>query len=68
MEDSRCRIAAVESDDPRCKDLIQGVEIGMEDHRCKSLPFSMATEMEDPRCKSEAMVMDDPRCQSLRNW
>ena len=68
MEDSRCRIAAVELDDARCKSLIQGVVIEAEDHRCKSLGYRATTEMEDPRCASVAMKIDDPRCQNMRNW
>jgi len=68
MEDPRCRIAAVEIDDTRCKSLIQGVVIEAEDLRCKSLGYRVTTEMEDPRCVSVAMKMDDPRCQSLCNW
>jgi hypothetical protein len=68
MEDSRCRIAAVELDDARCKSLIQGVVIEAEDHRCKSLGYRATTEMDDPRCASTAIKMDDPRCQNMRNW
>ena len=68
MEDPRCKIAAVELDDTRCKGLIQGVAIEVEDPRCKSLSYRATKEMDDPRCASLAMKMDDPRCQSLRNW
>jgi hypothetical protein len=68
MEDSRCRIAAVELDDTRCKSLLEGVVIEAEDLRCKSLGYSAPKEMEDPRCRSAATVMEDPRCQNMRNW
>ena len=68
LEDSRCGVAAVLSDDLRCKSLIQGVSIGLEDPRCKSLGYGSVTEMDDPRCKRAAIEMDDPRCQNLGNW
>ncbi|MGA2729271.1 MAG: hypothetical protein ACLPH3_00385 [Terracidiphilus sp.] len=65
MEDARCRIAALEMDDPRCgKGLLSGVEIEMEDSRCKSLFYGVALEMDDPRCRRETVDMEDPRCKS----
>ncbi len=68
MEDPRCRVAAVESEDLRCKFLLQGMEIEVEDLRCRNLGYNRAVGMEDPRCNRVAMVMDDPRCQCLRDW
>jgi len=37
MEDPRCKIAAIEAEDPRCKNLLSGVVIEVEDPRYKSL-------------------------------
>jgi phage FluMu protein Com len=37
MEDPRRKIAAIELEDPRCKNLLSGVEIEKEDPRCKNL-------------------------------
>jgi len=68
MEDSRCKVAAAESEDLRCKSLLQGVEIEMEDPRCKYLSYKRVIEMDDPRCQIAAMKMDDPRCQNLHIW
>jgi hypothetical protein len=68
MEDSRCKVAAAEPEDLRCKSLLQGVEVEMEDPRCKYLGYSRVIEMDDPRCQISAMKMDDPRCQRLHIW
>lgn len=68
MDDPRCKIAAIETDDSRCSGLLNGMVIEMEDLRCKSLLYR-ASGMEDPRCASTAIEMDDPRCNSLsRAW
>ena len=65
MEDARCEVAAVKIDDPRCKGLFKGVDVGMEDHRCKSLSPYAALQVEDSRCWSTGMEFEDPRCQNL---
>jgi hypothetical protein len=53
MEDSRYKIAAIEIDDPRCKELL----------------YSVAIETVDPRCRLTATKLEDPRCGSLlRMW
>ena len=65
MEDPRCKIAAIEAEDPRCKNLLSGVEIEMEDPRCKSLLIRVVIGMEDPRCRIEAVKTEDPRCKNL---
>jgi hypothetical protein len=68
MEDPRCTIAAMETEDPRCMNLCNGMVIGMEDLRCESLLRSAVTEMEDPRCRTVAHATEDPRCRSLHIW
>jgi hypothetical protein len=69
MDDPRCKIAAIETDDPRCKGLLNGAVIVMEDLRCMSLIYRVSIEMDDPRCRSSATEMDDPRCRGLqRTW
>ena len=65
MEDPRCRIAALEMDDLRCKGLLSGVMIEVEDPRYKSLHYRVALEIEDPRCNRVPIKMEDPRCTSL---
>ena len=65
MEDPRCRIAALEMDDLRCKGLLSGVMIEVEDPRYKSLYYRAALEIEDPRCNRVPIKMEDPRCTSL---
>jgi hypothetical protein len=52
MEDHRCRIAAVKTEDPRYGSLLRGVTIEIEDPRCRSLEI----EVEDPRCKAMFMI------------
>jgi hypothetical protein len=69
MDDPRCRIAAIETEDSRCKGLLDGAVIEMEDPRCVSLLYRGSTEMDDPRCRSTATEMEDPRCRGLqRSW
>jgi len=41
MDDPRCKIAAIETEDPRCKSLLNGMVIEVEDFRCKSLRYSL---------------------------
>jgi hypothetical protein len=65
MEFSRCRIVAMEMDDPRGARVLSGVAIDAEDARCRSLNDSQALEVEDSRCSQVAIRMEDPRCQSL---
>jgi hypothetical protein len=52
MEEPRCKIAAMKTDDPRCRGLLNGVVIEVEDPRCKGLGERAAVEMDDPRCGS----------------
>ena len=69
MEDPRCKIVAIEMDELRCRNPINGVVIEMEDLRCKSLSNRMALGIEDPRCGAIAIQMEDPRCNNLHlNW
>ena len=74
MEDPRCKMAAMRTEDPRCNNMLRGVVIEMEDHRCKGLLQgtilrSTSIEIEDPRYNSFAVVeMEDPRCSSLSVW
>jgi hypothetical protein len=68
MESSRCRMVAIEIDDPRGKSLLTGVVIETEDLRCRSLQASAAIELEDSRFQRVGIEMEDPRCRNLRNW
>jgi hypothetical protein len=69
MEDSRCKIAAIEIEHPRCKEQWNGIVIETEDFRCKSLSTRKVIEIEDSRCSLTAMKMEDPRCGNLlRMW
>lgn len=73
MEDSRCRIAAIKVEDPRCRSLLMGVEIEMEDPRYKGphqdvILKGATIEIEDARCKRVGIEMEDPRCWSLHIW
>ena len=65
MEDSRYKMAAIEAEDPRCGNLLNGVVIEMEDFRCKSLVNRVVIKIEDPRCNRVPIHMEDPRCKSL---
>ncbi|MGD0913655.1 MAG: hypothetical protein ABR928_17300 [Terracidiphilus sp.] len=73
MEDTRCRIAAIEAEGPRRGGVLKGAVIEMEDPRCKSLRYgvmlqSPAIEIDDPRCTRVQIVVEDPRCKGLGNW
>ncbi len=68
MESSRCRMAAIEIDDPRGKSLFTAVAIEMEDLRCRSLQARAVIEPEDYRYHRIGIEMEDPRCRNLRNW
>jgi hypothetical protein len=68
MQSSRCRMVAVEAEDPRSKALLTGVAIEMEDLRCKGLNPKAAIEFTDGRCHWVGIEMEDPRCRNLRNW
>jgi len=65
MEFSRCKIVAIEIDDPRGAGHLQGVSIDVEDSRCRSLAEGQMLEVEDARCRHTRVVMEDPRCQNL---
>ena len=65
MEDSRCKIAAMEIEHSRCKELWNGIDLETEDTRCKSLLPRRTIEIEDPRCSLTGMKMEDPRCGGL---
>lgn len=68
MEESRCRVAAMSSEDLRCNGLIVGVVVE-KDPRYMGLCYGTATEMEDPRCRIAVTEMEDPRCKGLnRAW
>jgi len=73
MEDPRCKIAAIQVEDPRCIGILRGVVIEMEDPRCRGLFQGVllkraAIEMEDPRCRHVGIEMEDPRCRNLGIW
>ena len=65
MEDTRCTIASIEHEDPRCVNLIRGAVTAMEDPRYVNLHVPIALNMEDPRCWPVAMKTEDPRCERL---
>jgi len=65
MENPRCKIAAVKTDDPRCDGLLGGLAVGIEDARCANLSFNMRAEINDPRCMPLATQPEDPRCNGL---
>jgi hypothetical protein len=65
MDDPRCQITAIETEDPRCKGLLNGAVVVMEDLRCSSLAYRGSMEMEDPRCRRMATEMEDPRCRGM---
>lgn len=65
MDDPRYTVAAIETEDARCKGLLKGMGIEAEDYRYKRLRYSVSIEMDDPRCKSAATEMDDPRCRTF---
>lgn len=68
MEDTRCKIVAIEVDDLRCNRL-NDLVIEMGDFRCKSLLNRETLEIDDPRCNRMAIRVEDPRCQSLHmDW
>jgi hypothetical protein len=69
MTDPRCKIAAIEIDDPRGNGVFRGVTIEMEDLRCKSLINRVVIDVQDHRCNRTAIKMVDPRCKDLfRAW
>jgi hypothetical protein len=69
MEFTRCKIAAIETDDPRGTGLYSAVTIEMEDSRCRSLAEGKMLETDGPCGRNVAVRMEDPRCQSLYiNW
>lgn len=69
MEDSRCRIVAIETDELRGRSPVNGMVIEMDDLRCKGLSNQVVLEIEDPRCGGIAIQMEDPRCNNLRlSW
>jgi len=65
MEDHRCRIAAVKTEDPRYGSLLRGVTIEIEDPRCCSLLRGIEIEVDDPRCRSLEIEVEDPRCKAM---
>lgn len=69
MEDPRCRSAAVEVDEPRCKNMLVAATIGIEDPRSNGLLNRAAFVSEVFVSRGTTMKMEDPRCQSLHiNW
>jgi hypothetical protein len=68
MESSRCKMVAIEIDDPRGKGLLTSVAIEVEDPRCRNLRDDLVIGLEDRRCNRVGIEMEDPRCQNLRNW
>lgn len=68
MESSRCKMVAIEMDDPRGKSLLTGVAIEVEDLRCRNLHASLVIGLEDRWYNRVGIEMEDPRCKNLRNW
>ena len=68
MDSDRCRMVAIEIDDPRGKGLLAGVAIQVEDPRCVSLRASAAIWTEDRGWNRVGIEMEDPRCKNLGNW
>jgi hypothetical protein len=65
MEFSRCKMAAIGIDDPRCAGLHSTVTIVVEDSRCMTLVEGQMLETDGPCGRNVAVKMEDPRCQSL---
>jgi hypothetical protein len=65
MEDPRCKLVAIEMDEFRCRNSLNGVVIEIDDLRCKSLIDRVVLEVEDARCNHMTTRMEDPRCKSL---
>lgn len=65
MEFSRCRIVAIEIDEPRGAGLHKGVSIEAEDSRCRSLAEGLTLQVEVAHCGHALVSMEDPRCMSL---
>jgi len=68
MESARCKMVAIEIDDPRGKSLLTGVSIETEDPRWSSLHASTVIGPEDSWRNRVGIQMEDPRCMNLRNW
>jgi hypothetical protein len=68
MESPRCKIVAIEIDDPRRKGLLAGVTVEVEDLRCRNLHASQVIGLEDRRHDRVGIEMEDPRRKNLRNW
>ena len=69
MEDPRCKIVAIEMDDLRCMNSLDGVVIEIEDLRCKSLLNGVVLDIEDARCSCVSIKMEDPRGKNLHmSW
>ena len=69
MEDPRCKIVTMKTEDPRCESLLTGVTLEMEDPRCKSLINRAVIEMDELRCWNVAVDIEDPRCNNLfKTW
>ena len=68
MESYRCKMAAIEIDDPRGKGLLMGVAIDVEDARCRNLKADGTIGLEESWSNRAGIAMEDPRCQNLRNW
>ena len=67
MEDPRCKIAAIEAEDHRCKSLLRGVVIEMEDTRLKRLFCRMELEIKDPRSMRVTVADGRPSVQEPVN-
>jgi hypothetical protein len=67
MESHRCKMVAIEMDDPRGANLLGAVAIEVEDTRCRSLAEGYLIQVEDARYRHVAIKMEDPRCQNLRD-
>ena len=68
MESYRCKMAAIEIDDPRGKGLLAGVAIEVEDPRCRNLKANGTIGLEESWSNRVGIAMEDARCQNLGNW
>ncbi len=65
MEEHRCKVAAAQSADRRCSNLLESAQIEVEDRRHSSVHSLFEIEVEDHRCNSVSIAFEDPRCQGL---
>jgi hypothetical protein len=65
MEFSRCKMAAIQIDDPRCVGIHTAVSSEVEDSRCRYLAEGKVLEVDEGCCRSVTIAVEDPRCRNL---